>query len=231
MNTLILEVTRRCTCTCEHCLRGNAQNKQMDSYFARRILDNVEPASVHLSGGEPLLNIEVLKEVMYHRSVGSVSVITSGNLPKGKTKAFAEIWGNPPRHMELYLSRSKDYYHPKNSRVYDFENELEMWGIDVGTHDVSHKLLPMGRATEFGDRELQETLDEEEGSWYVTVDGDVYPVCDLSYAMMRRFKSQLCFGNAVTDSMEVLNENWKRMFEGKKVTLSEHNIRITNRDE
>ena len=32
-NTVIIEVTRRCNMSCPHCLRGDAQNVDMDLYI------------------------------------------------------------------------------------------------------------------------------------------------------------------------------------------------------
>jgi len=60
--SLILEVTRRCNMCCEHCLRGDAENIDMQKETIDKILDLVdEIQSVVFSGGEPSLNLPLIQ--------------------------------------------------------------------------------------------------------------------------------------------------------------------------
>ena len=67
---LVVEVTRRCKLKCAHCLRGPAQNKDMDAFFFRNVIERFTNSELFnvgcltLTGGEPLLNISVLKECL-----------------------------------------------------------------------------------------------------------------------------------------------------------------------
>ena len=59
---LILEVTRRCNMSCAHCLRGDAQALNMPREIIDKVLDSVESiGSVLFTGGEPSLNLEVIR--------------------------------------------------------------------------------------------------------------------------------------------------------------------------
>ena len=61
-DTLALEVTRRCNMCCDHCLRGNAQNLDMDTTIVEKIARLVHPGDVTFTGGEPSLNISAIQK-------------------------------------------------------------------------------------------------------------------------------------------------------------------------
>ena len=46
IQSLTLEVTRRCNLACEHCMRGDAQNVDMTYEMVDKILDNEEINSI-----------------------------------------------------------------------------------------------------------------------------------------------------------------------------------------
>ena len=57
VRSLILEVTRRCNMCCDHCLRGDAQDLDMQKETVDALLEQVGSiGGVTFSGGEPLLN-------------------------------------------------------------------------------------------------------------------------------------------------------------------------------
>ena len=52
---LVLEVTRRCNMCCAHCLRGEAQNMDMQKETIDKLLDQTDSISmVTFSGGEQI---------------------------------------------------------------------------------------------------------------------------------------------------------------------------------
>ena len=62
---LYLGVTRICTLECEHCLRGNRRNE----YMSLETIDNAfkdvkEIDTLLLTGGEPLLAIKQIREIL-----------------------------------------------------------------------------------------------------------------------------------------------------------------------
>ena len=62
LDSLVLEVTRRCNLTCAHCLRGDAQVLDMTGTVIDATLRGVTSISnVTFSGGEPTLNIPIIR--------------------------------------------------------------------------------------------------------------------------------------------------------------------------
>lgn len=60
--SLILEVTRRCNMCCDHCLRGDAQNLDMEKQTVDALLEQVGSiGTITFSGGEPSLNIPLIR--------------------------------------------------------------------------------------------------------------------------------------------------------------------------
>ena len=81
---LVLEVTRRCNMSCEHCLRGDAQNFDMTKEMVDEIFESIDNiGTIIFTGGEPLLNVEIIAyalEVVKKKqiSVSSFFLATNG---------------------------------------------------------------------------------------------------------------------------------------------------------
>ncbi len=65
VESLYLELTRMCTIECEHCLRGDRRNE----YMSKETIDNIfkditEVERLLLTGGEPLLALRQIKEIL-----------------------------------------------------------------------------------------------------------------------------------------------------------------------
>lgn len=58
LNELILEITRKCNAHCDHCLRGNAQNIDMDDSIIDKALEGVDSIiNVVFTGGNHHLRL------------------------------------------------------------------------------------------------------------------------------------------------------------------------------
>ncbi|MDD3141183.1 MAG: 4Fe-4S cluster-binding domain-containing protein [Lachnospiraceae bacterium] len=83
INSLIIEVTRKCNAKCEHCLRGPAQNCDIDTKYIDKLLDDVTGIrSITFSGGEPSLNIKAIRHtyneiVKRNIQVNDIFVVTN----------------------------------------------------------------------------------------------------------------------------------------------------------
>lgn len=81
---LSIEVTRRCNMACAHCLRGDAQQKDLDLDKLEIFLKDVEYiGSITFTGGEPTLNVPAIRETLnlckkYGICVSSFYVVTNG---------------------------------------------------------------------------------------------------------------------------------------------------------
>lgn len=84
VSSLMIEVTRRCNLDCDHCLRGDAENADMNARTLDTFLRHVKRIStVTFSGGEPSLNIPLIREFYrlcdkYDIPVYSFFVATNG---------------------------------------------------------------------------------------------------------------------------------------------------------
>lgn len=62
ISELVLEITRKCNMSCKHCLRGAAQDLDMDTIVIDKLLENISYiGSVCFTGGEPSLNPGVIR--------------------------------------------------------------------------------------------------------------------------------------------------------------------------
>lgn len=66
---LCIEVTRRCNMTCSHCMRGEAQNlnlniDKIDKLFNNNKFNIIEINRLTITGGEPTLNTSVILKLI-----------------------------------------------------------------------------------------------------------------------------------------------------------------------
>lgn len=62
---LIIEITRRCNIACDHCLRGETQNIDMDISLIDKLFDQIESIStITFSGGEPSLVPHIISAII-----------------------------------------------------------------------------------------------------------------------------------------------------------------------
>jgi len=65
IDTLIVEVTRRCNLSCEHCLRGNAENVDLNLRYFEDLMEHVDSiTTIAFTGGEPTLNLPAINQIM-----------------------------------------------------------------------------------------------------------------------------------------------------------------------
>ena len=77
---LSIEITRRCNFACEHCLRGDAQSKDLDIEQFKRTIDRLADAGLEdidtivFTGGEPLLNHQAMPKIMDILADASITI-------------------------------------------------------------------------------------------------------------------------------------------------------------
>lgn len=84
IDSLALEVTRKCNANCAHCLRGNAENKNTNKKVIRQLFKNIKHIQcITFTGGEPTLYTRALRDTLnickeYGIEVDYVYVVTNG---------------------------------------------------------------------------------------------------------------------------------------------------------
>ncbi|KKM62622.1 hypothetical protein LCGC14_1519910, partial [marine sediment metagenome] len=160
LNNLILEATRKCNFTCEHCLRGDSQKKDIDIAVIDSLLDNNDInyiSCVTFSGGEPSLNIGAIdyfieKCKSNNIEIGNFYIATNGGKTSG-TMEFMQLL------IKLYcfcsdneislVQISKSDYHAcqqddeaiKKLKCLSFVNERETLDYTMLIHEGRAKQL------------------------------------------------------------------------------------------
>lgn len=211
IDNLVIETTRRCNMSCAHCLRGPAENMDMDMEKLRDFFSRVKRVNtLTLSGGEPSLNVAGLRALLDLCEELDVTVYNFYIVTNGKEVApdflhvildwdmFTVSNGGGDANT---LALSSDIFHEEIP--YENKSLLERLTIfnDEDKRNGSYKrgLLNEGRAEElssstYNKQELfdealnvEHTFDDEdvlliEGTVYVSADGKILNTCDCSYA-------------------------------------------------
>lgn len=86
INTLTIEITRKCNYECNHCLRGNSQERNIDTKYIDSLFSVVDSVDeIVFTGGEPFLNPEAIiytiNLIMRKKiDVGSFFIATNGSV-------------------------------------------------------------------------------------------------------------------------------------------------------
>lgn len=168
VNSLVIEVTRRCNMRCNHCIRGDAQNCDISIESIKKIAQSIQPGSVTFTGGEPSLNVNAIRKYFeYAEKFGTMPssffVATNGltnqeELAVELLKAYGKM--DEKECCELALSR--DIFHDAywdDSKSYD-NTIFEGLSFFI---------------------ESEDTLDLRFDTLYVSANGNITTVCDISY--------------------------------------------------
>ena len=243
IDNFIIEASRKCNLQCAHCLRGAARRDNLDTDKLCEFLYQVSYIDLlTIGGGEPALALDVLDKIydtirLSDTVVGNIYVVTSGTY---KTMELFEWW----LHMmeicdDNELSKftfSYDKWHTwalngyqekrRDSNFLKIEEALMLRGIEdkLVKHSQEEwsdiRLIKMGRAKDFGHREVTPNfIDVEEGrvtevDMYFAANGEIYSSCDLSYVEMKP-KSKFYIGRWDEDlgeSIERYNDKLYKEF-------------------
>lgn len=131
-----IELTRRCNERCEHCARGDAQDLTITKEIINKLFEDTEEClQVYVTGGEPMLEPEILlyliDKIANNWNTIMLSMTTNGSfLNEGIVKAFEEFCKTPVENnafkRKVGLSISSDAYHTDGDcqKAYDFYKPL-----------------------------------------------------------------------------------------------------------
>lgn len=203
VSNLIIEVTRRCNMCCPHCLRGDAQQLDLEMEHVRRLFDKVSDiGSLTLTGGEPSLVPHVIDGIIEEARkrdiyIGNFYLATNG---KHVSDAFLcsliKLWSYCTENEVSSVDLSNDGYHEYEESYYKRLSALRFvhkkQKEDYGLYDDS--LINTGRASQNWNKDQGRRLtlyeievDEEyqsisgDGYLYLNCHGNILGACDLSY--------------------------------------------------
>lgn len=65
LNEFVVEITRKCNMKCAHCLRGDAQKRDIHKEYITKVLEDVSSiGSLTITGGEPTFNIPAIRFIL-----------------------------------------------------------------------------------------------------------------------------------------------------------------------
>jgi len=126
---LHLQITRNCTLECEHCLRGNRQHININPIIIDKIFEDIkEIKSLLLTGGEPLIAIEVLEHLVKiiktkDIKINKIYIVTNGTVLSPRIINVLKEFNS---FSKLDLKVSNDIFHQTeliNKNLLDLRNE------------------------------------------------------------------------------------------------------------
>lgn len=207
IENLVVEVTRRCNMHCAHCMRGPAQNKDLDLEAFDTFAENVESIGViTFSGGEPTLNISAIQHVLetckrLNILVYNFYLVTNG---KQMDDSFLKVmidWyvycyecGGDPELLGVAVSFDK-YHEAADPQVVAKLKALSFFNdTDKRTDFDKVPLINLGNAKTLSGKKREpdhygiyvETYEDDglhiyDSNITFTVDGDILSDCDYEY--------------------------------------------------
>jgi hypothetical protein len=193
----MIEVTRKCNMKCSHCLRGNAQKRDINLNDVNTLFSKIDGiGSLTISGGEPSLVPNLIDEIVVLAKkkkveIGNFYIATNA---KKITKEFiCSIIGLYAYCNDNEISQvnwSNDAYHEDiNSEQIKLLEALTFAYPKNREDNETYSLIRQGRAKYFGDRLVNdfsnsyEIYEDEivEGEIYLNCDGNLIAGCNYSY--------------------------------------------------
>jgi len=205
---LAIEVTRRCNMNCAHCMRGKAENKDLDLEKLDKFLENVNSiGTITFTGGEPTLNVDAIEHTLNKCKELGIEVydfylVTNGKTLDNKFISLMIEWymycfdcnGCAPECTGIALSQDKYHIGADETAIaklsalsfFSKENKKTDWNksmmIDLGNArsiTSDNKRKPSYYPPEV--EEVDDLIYVREGNLAFTCDGDILFDCDYEY--------------------------------------------------
>lgn len=228
VNSLMLEVTRRCNLQCTHCLRGCAQNLDMDKVIVDKVIADIGWINgITFSGGEPTLNFSVIKHftdlIVKEYPIGSFFVATNGTFYSQELiNCLKKLYVNCEDPDSCVLAISRDQFREDVDLEVLYQYLPYRFFYDEVKNENIENVLNKGLAYENGVGEINkepnrlyvEQYDNylEVETIYVNARGDVLTDCDLSYEEQEEYK----IGNILNENLEdIVMREYNRLEKSK----------------
>jgi hypothetical protein len=199
IESLAIEVTRRCNMKCPHCLRGDAEKLDLDTDYVRTLFKKIDGiGDLLLTGGEPSLVPNIIKKIVKiaeqeNVEIGNFCVVTNA---KKVTKQFIfsliDLYVYCSDNEVSNVCWSNDGYHDEiNEKNIELLRALKFSSPRNLEDREKYLLISQGRATSPTNRDVRQEIFEFEeederligGTLYLNCNGDIVLGCDYSYEM------------------------------------------------
>ena len=180
IDKLYLQITRNCTLNCEHCLKGDKEHINMTSETLNNIFSDINGVNtLLLTGGEPLLNIDLINELVNIINRGNISIRTIGIVTNGTilTDKHIEVLSKLKKSCgDFKFFLSSDVFHRlewdrlclKDRIERNFERYRDTVGIEKFLEDDRFRniiLFKKGRARNIS----SQRIDQLKKDYYITL--------------------------------------------------------------
>ena len=212
----VVEITRRCDMKCPHCLRGEAENKDLNiTAFDKLCQKTKYISSLTITGGEPSLNpngiiniINIMKK--YNVGCGNFYVATNGkNITEEFAIAMLKLYSFCDDNEVSQIEVSDDEFHDKD-RHYELLKGLSSFSGKKECDYKKYGILNIGRAKNIKNYKKSKIIRDQpileddfisEGLITMTVDGDLLiGICDYAFKDAKEISA-----------CNVNEENWKNI--------------------
>ncbi len=195
VTSLMVEVTRRCNMSCDHCLRGEAERCDIKLEYITDLVNQVSYiGALTFSGGEPSLNIEAIDYTLKECKrlgveVGSFYIATNGiDIHVDFVMACLRWYAYCEDKERCLVHVSNDYYHSHVSYNTELLDGLAFFGRKYTEEAHFYKGINQGNYAEnFNDgreeysSEILTEEDFEDATIYLNCKGQLVNGCDWSY--------------------------------------------------
>jgi Predicted Fe-S oxidoreductases len=195
---LNIEVTRRCNMKCKHCLRGDAQDVDIDFRYIDNLLKHFQSVQyLGITGGEPSMNPKAIAYILdtckkYDIHVNRFDIVTNGSETSMSDEFIAvckDLYdyqeNDESSDHDHMLELSDDKYHNKklHPQVKAKLSPYPFFGVRGQSKDIF--LLKQGRCTEGYEmpvfRIYLNDCDYVYGDIYLNAKGNILNDCNFSY--------------------------------------------------
>ena len=208
VNNLIIEITRKCNMNCEHCLRGNSQNIDVNFEHVEKLFSQIDYIStLSFGGGEPSLVPEKILKIIeiakkYNIGIDSFYIATNAKqVTKEFMYAIFELYSYCSENEVSQVEISNDDFHNMNLNDDEIKirdqniEKLKIFSLVGERGDIEESnLIPQGKALDnfyckrthrifapeidFNDEKDYYSYNE---TLYLNCKGNLLSDCDLSY--------------------------------------------------
>lgn len=228
IDSLVIEVTRRCNMTCEHCLRGDQQSMDMDIEYVNELFKKTSYIStITFTGGEPSMAYSTIDQILesakiYGVDVGNFYIATNAkSIPDGFLLTLINLYVYCDDNEVSQVEWSNDPYHENDETAIEKLKVFSFTGPKYSQEYpmTERSIIAEGKADDFGHRFMKREVFETdteynqimEGNLYLNCLGNVIAGCNWSYESQEEEDNIICHvGDFGIDKVEKFTEEEKR---------------------
>lgn len=200
IDNIVIEITRKCNMSCDHCLRGEPENMVIDVDYVNQLFSQVESiGTLTITGGEPSLHPEIIMDIVdlarsYGIEINNFYMVTNGKKVTGEfLMAVTKLWAYCSDNEVSTLAVSGDLYHDelKNSTINKLR-AFSFFNIREEGQSYDNMVISEGRGENYyGNKEVsfsEFTIEDDyisDSYLYLNCEGNLLGACDLSYESQR----------------------------------------------